>query len=269
MCLRTAGAARLGLPSGDVAARLYSVAQAPPTPRTFGQTGPTGGAVELSRHDDFCEPGRGAWPLRLAKRRRSVGREAVAPALLIVGRRQTRIKRPNDPFGADCAVFFRLFGAEPWRTPLKGRCGVCTPPWEKRRRSDPASIVPASGSSSYDPRRSSASRTGSGEKNHTCAERTLRTEGFRKRSSPFAPDVSPGLPRSSASTEAPIASVWAGSWEAPGLTRESPGQGALSSMLRPDGGFYFSCPWVLPFPPPGLPWPWLPPWPWPLEFPWP
>jgi hypothetical protein len=66
---------------------------------------------------------------------------------------------------AQTAPFFpAVRGAERWRTPLKGRCGVCTPPWEKRRRSDPTSIVPASGSSSYDPRRSSASRTGSGEK---------------------------------------------------------------------------------------------------------
>ena len=57
--------------------------------------------------------------MRLAKRRRSVGREAVAPALLIVGRRQTRIKRANDPFAADCAVFSGCSGAERWRTPLK------------------------------------------------------------------------------------------------------------------------------------------------------
>jgi hypothetical protein len=184
--VETAGAARLGLSSGYVAARLYAVASGPPTPQTFGQTRPTGGAVKLSRQDDLCEPGRGAWPLRLAKRRRSAGREAGAPALLIVGRRQTRIKRLNDPFGPDCAVFSGCSGAERWRTPLKGRCGVCTPPWEKRRRSDPTSIVPASGSSSYDPRRSSASRTGSGEKNHTCAERTLRAEGFRKRPLPLS-----------------------------------------------------------------------------------
>ena len=81
----TAGAARLGLSSGYVAARLYAVASGPPTPQTFGQTRPTGGAVKLSRQDDLCEPGCGAWPLRLAKRRRSAGREAGAPALLIVG----------------------------------------------------------------------------------------------------------------------------------------------------------------------------------------
>jgi hypothetical protein len=71
---------------------------------------------------------------------------------------------------AQTAQFFpACSGAERWRTPLKGRCGVCTPPWEKRRRSDPTSIVPASGSSSYDPRRSSASRTGSGARKTTLA----------------------------------------------------------------------------------------------------
>jgi len=52
------------------------------------------------------------------------------------------------------------------------------------------------------------------------------------------------------------------------LVRE-PRAGALSSLFRPDGGFYFPCPWALPPPPPGLPWPWLSPWPWPLECPWP
>jgi hypothetical protein len=38
-------------------------------------------------------------------------------------------------------------------------------------------------------------------------------------------------------------------------------------MLRPDGGFYFVCPWALPFPPPELPSPWLSPWPWPWPLP--
>jgi hypothetical protein len=57
-----------------------------------------GGKVELRVHEDSLQAGRGAWPLRLAKRLRSVGRAAAAPALAIVRRRQTRIKQPNDPW---------------------------------------------------------------------------------------------------------------------------------------------------------------------------
>jgi hypothetical protein len=45
-----------------------------------------------------CKPGHGAWPLRLAKRRRSLGRESRLPRLqVIVGRATDKFKWPRQP----------------------------------------------------------------------------------------------------------------------------------------------------------------------------
>ena len=50
-------------------------------------------ASEPSVRDDLYEPGRGVWPLRLAKRQRW-GSMAAAPALAIVGMVARKIKWP-------------------------------------------------------------------------------------------------------------------------------------------------------------------------------
>jgi hypothetical protein len=128
---------------------------------------------------------------------------------------------------AQTAQFFSgCSGAERWRTPLKGRCGLCTSPWEKRRRSDPTSIVPASGRARMTHGDQVHPGRDRGRKNHTCAERTLRAEGFRNAPPPSRlPSVQD--PLGLARQRKPIASVWAGSWEAPGLSEKAPGRGSL------------------------------------------
>jgi len=111
---------RCGIRGTNVA--RHTVAISRPPPKRSGISRRTGDVAEASDRDDLCEPGRGAWPLRLAKRWRSVGREAAAPAL----HESFGVVNPAARDGA-------------WRIPRIGRCGYTPPPREtNRRRSDPA-----------------------------------------------------------------------------------------------------------------------------------
>jgi hypothetical protein len=63
----------LGLPSGDVAARLYSVAPGPANPPNVRSDQTSGGRGPTQRHDDSVKPGHGR--LALAAGQASSGGE--------------------------------------------------------------------------------------------------------------------------------------------------------------------------------------------------
>jgi hypothetical protein len=121
-------------------------------PKRSGTSRRTGDVAERCFRHDRSEAGARRWPLRQAKAPRSVGREAVAPALLIVGRRRGKFKRSRQPTRVS-VVTSRARGRSVAHTTERETRGI-RPPREKEERPDPTSIVPASKPRSYAPCRS-------------------------------------------------------------------------------------------------------------------
>jgi len=127
-------------------------------PKRSGTSRRTGDVAERSDRHDRSEAGARRWPLRQAKAPRSVGREAVAPALLIVGRRRGKFKRSRQRTRVS-VVTSRARGRSLAHTTERETRGM-RPPREKEERPDPTSIVPASKPRSYAPCRSTQPTSG-------------------------------------------------------------------------------------------------------------
>jgi hypothetical protein len=112
-CLCEARALPLRALGGDVASRLYAAAPSPPTPKRSAKPDPTGGAVEVSVHDDWWKPGPGVSACRLTPA--AFGEGLPLPRLyLIVGRVTDRIKvsppaAPNHLSSGHPRIFGRCF----------------------------------------------------------------------------------------------------------------------------------------------------------------
>jgi hypothetical protein len=148
---------RLSLATIQPAACIGGRAGARP-PNVWAESDLPGGAVELGVQDDSLKPGHGRLALAAGQASSGGERNGRSPGFkpLLAGH-ETSSSGPSPELRV---VNIRLTRGGAWRIPLKGRCGVCALLGRKRRRSDPASIVPASKPRSYAPCRSTQPTSG-------------------------------------------------------------------------------------------------------------
>jgi hypothetical protein len=135
---------------GQVVSSSVAIQAAPPERSAISR--PTGDVPGPSDRQDRSEAGARRRPLRQAKAPRSLGREAVAPAYF-AGRAAE--SSSGSSHQSSVVVSPTTRGRSAGVYPGKGDEGIRPSTGEsKRRRSDPASIVPALRSTSHDTRRS-------------------------------------------------------------------------------------------------------------------